>query len=167
MTYIRYTATTKPSSPVSAFSLAYLRSLVRITNIRVVNISGGELEGQWAVAQGLLATPMTDPFIANVVCTEPENWAWRLSLALPKTDKSPAERAEKLCELYTADVRNVLIATTIPKSRAHCEAAQKYEAVVCPTRELADKLAGAIGREPIVIPCPVVDHMALRAQILT
>ncbi len=165
MSYIRYYAQTHGSGTAVA-ALAYLRSIIRIADVRLVTMSG-VLEGAWDAMSNLLVTPLEAPLVANVVCTEPEAWAHRLSIPMPATEHSPAGKAEKVIELYTAGVRNILIATSIPRSKAHCDAAAKYEAVIVPTAELGHKLAGAIGREPIVIPVPVTNHAAVRAAIIT
>lgn len=178
MPYIRFYATTNEGSTTAVAALAYLRSIVRIAPVRLVTFSGS-LDGAWGSMTELLLTPMIEPMVANIVCTEPENWAHRLTVPMPKRDPfasfmkqepgaaPPAEKATRVVELYTANTRNVLIATSIPKSKAHCEAAAKYESIVVPTPELAEKITGAIGRPPLLIPVPVTEHRALRGAIVT
>lgn len=180
--HLRYIATTADSLAGRA-ALGYLRAIVRIAPVRLVNLSGG-LDVHWEPMGNLLVTPMDTPMIANIVCTDPERWAYRLSIPMPKQDpfadarrgardNAPlqastterAARAERLVELHTANTRNVLIATSVPPSKVHCAAAARYEAVIVPWPDLADKFEGAIGRRPLVIPYPVVEHGALRAAI--
>lgn len=178
MSYIRYYAATHGVSSIPA--LAYLRSILRIADVRLITISG-VLEGAWDAMSGLLVTPLEGPMIANVVCTDPDAWVRQLSIPMPqenpivevmRTSEVPevapgVERARGTIELYTAGTRNILIATSVPKSQLQCKAAAKYEAVIVPTPELGDKIAGAVGREPLVITVPVTDHMAMRAAIVT
>lgn len=177
--YIRYYAATNEGSTALA-ALAYLRSVVRIAPVRLVTFSGS-LDGPWDAMSNLLTTPMINPMIANIVCTEPEYWAHRLSVPMPKQDAfadglemtrsirkaAKIERETRVIELHTANTRNVLIATSIPKSKDHCVAAAKYEAIIVPTPELADKMFGATGKQPLVIPWPVTEHRALRGAIVT
>jgi hypothetical protein len=162
VTYIRFFADT--AGVVGGAALCYLRSIVRIAPVRLVSMSA-HFDVGWDSVIGLLTTPMTGEMIANVVCTEPDHWSNRLSLPMPKTKSSPAGIAERDVELYTNGTRNVLIATGIPRSKGQCEAAAKYERIAVPTFELADKMFGATGKQPVVVAYPVVDHAALRVMI--
>lgn len=186
MHHLRFMATTA-ESPAGRAALAYLRAVIRIAPVRLVNLSGA-LDARWEPMENLIFTPMDTPMLASIVCTDPERWAYRLSIPMPKKDPFAAalargsadgkaivvptvdlqaEKAERLVELYTAGTRNVLIATSVPPSKVHCTAAARYEAVIVPSEDLADKFEGAIGRRPLVIPYPVVEHGALRAAIIS
>ncbi len=161
--YIRFFVST--DGTINAAALSYLRSLLRIAPVRLVLMSG-ELEGPWIAMGRLLATPMDEPMIANVVCTHPPLWTRALSVAMPKTATATAERVTRTIELYTAGVRNVLLCVEPPSSKAERDAALKYEAIIVPSLELARYLYEETGQMPTVVHAPPVrDHVTLRSMI--
>jgi hypothetical protein len=162
--YIRFFVST--DGVLSVAALSYLRSILRIAPVRLVLMSG-ELEGPWISLARLLATPMDEPMIANVVCTHPQLWTRALSVPMPKTETAAAGRATGTIELHTAGVHNVLLCAEAPTSKAERDAAAKYEAIVVPSLELAKTLYEETGRMPVVVHAPPVrDHVTLRSAIL-
>lgn len=173
MGYVRFFAETA-GSRLSSIALEYMRSLIRIAPVRLVTVTGS-LEGHWAMYERLLTTDMTRDMLANVVCTSPEHWYRRLSIPMPKTNplaqvlatgsEPPAqdlEKAQGAMELYTAGVRNVLIAVDPPRSNDQLLAAIKYEVKITP--DLA-RVAGK-GLHPIMVPVPVTSHAAFRNLVV-
>lgn len=134
--YIRYWATTTASSQVSSIALAYLRSLIRIAPVRVIDparMGPAVVEGEWARYANLFDTPMVGSMI-NVVCTQPSRWTWMQKISAPKTDDPACKEFEEIygrAELYTEGVRNVLIVATRPATPDQVEAANRYESVIC------------------------------------
>lgn len=161
--YVRFFVSTE--GMLGPVALSYLRSILRIAPVRLVCMSG-ELEGPWTAMHKLLMTPMDEPMIANVVCTHPMIWSRSLTVPMPKTATSPAERASRTVELYTDGVRNVLFAAAPPTSKAQREAAAKYEAIVVPSEALAKLFHDAIGKTPtVIVSPPVLDHAGVKAAI--
>ncbi len=169
--YIRFFATTDEQSPVSQLALEYLRSLVRIAPVRVIDparMGPAIHDGAWARYDALFHTPMFGQMV-NVVCTAPSRWTWLHTIRAPKTDdpKAELETISDRLELYTADVRNVLICATrsgwtFPLSAAELETAKKYQAVITPIESEFIRHIGEIVR----IPVPVKDHAAFRDAVL-
>lgn len=172
--FVRYFATTDTSAP-GALALGYLRSIIRIAPVRLVTVSSF-LEGQWAGLQGLLSTPMIGP-MTNVVCADPFHWVRTLNVPMPEKDgmraalasgtvgegRTKSERAT--FELYTHGVRNVLLATALPRNDLEIDTALRYEVVVVPTRELLTQWEARVGRQPALVRVPVMDHAVLRAAV--
>lgn len=173
--YLRFFADTS-GSRTGQVALEYARSLVRMAPVRLVSVSGA-LEGGWRALDRLLVTPMAGQMIANVVCTEPELWVRRLKVPMPKHDPLAAtlatgelpgvepgvEVAERVMELYTEGVRNVLIAVAPAKNKDQAATAARYEMVIAPTTRttiVADPRVTAVH-----VPVPVIDHAALRALV--
>lgn len=169
--FIRYFATTDEQSPVSAVALAYLRSLVRIAPVRVIDpgrMIMGLPDGEWGKFAGLFATPMVGPYV-NVVCTEPSRWTWMQHIDAPKEDKLDAEleHFEKRLELYTQGVRNVLLVAQPPTNEAEVRAANRYECVLVATPEIQlDWGYHANGSGIVYVPVPVKEHRLVRIAVL-
>lgn len=175
--YIRYFATTDPQSPVSKVALEYLKSLIRIAPVRVIDparMMPGIPDGEWARYAGLFATPMIGPMI-NVVCTEPSRWTWMHKIAAPKENKagSKTEEISGRLELYTAGVRNVLFThgrentpeLAVPSEGPLYETARKYEAVVL-DQDYAYTASIPVLKSIHCVPVPVKDHAAIRTAVL-
>lgn len=133
--YIRFWATTDESSSVSPIAIEYLRSLIRIASVRVIDpgrMGPAAIDGPWARYGQLFHAPMAGTMI-NVVCTEPSRWTWVQRIQAPKTNDPNAELEEisGRAELYTAGVRNVLIVTKQPTNEAQIRTANLYESVIC------------------------------------
>jgi hypothetical protein len=178
--FIRFFAETGATG-VGPIALEYMRSLIRIAPVRLITVTG-ELAPAWRIFERSLATPMTGPMLANVVCTDPEHWCRRFKLRMP--DKDPLEEllsgrdresaagvtttrsevASGTVELYTDGVTNVLIATSIYRTDDQRTTCNRYEVVVTPKRDIADVLRTET-RLPFVMPTPITDHLAMRAAL--
>lgn len=169
-TYLRYFATTDDTE-LGRMGLEYLKSMLRVGPVRVLSMSGG-MFGPWAPYAQLLGTPVSYPFV-NVVCAEPARWTWRQVVA---TDKDPVDGR---VELYTAGVRNVLLAGPGDPPgvlTAQAATAMRFEALVVPTTRLLLKW-GEVGKSlglldgtsvlfsPTLIPVPP-DHDLMRAALM-
>lgn len=174
--FIRYFAT-MDESPTGTAALAYLRSLVRIAPVRLVDprgpMFGQELPRAWRAFAGCLMTPMDGPFI-NVVCTEPQHWAWTRVIDAPKKNEPGAE-IEKITgsfELYTASaIRNVMIIpdpSWLPRGGLWLETTDKYERLVIGWHNddrQPDCLDAMRGPRVWSVPYPVTNHAMLHDAI--
>jgi hypothetical protein len=163
---IRYfVATTGDTGRVA---LQYLKSLLRISHVRLVGLPMLDLQGPWAACAPLAMTPMTQPFV-NVVCCPPALWSQDRSVEMPNLDQHgnvvSHETARGASELYTHGVRNVLLATTNPPAPGPAlESARRYEALIVPTLALGTEWQ-RVQCHPRVIPVPVLDQAAMRAAL--
>jgi hypothetical protein len=165
--FIRYFATID-DSPTGIAALAYLRSLLRIAPVRLIDprgpMWGAATPRAWDPFVSCLTTPMDGRFI-NVVCTDPSQWAWTRVIDAPKKNEPGAE-IEKITgtfELYTASaIRNVLIMPdlmTLPSNGHWLETADKYERLVTGTgMEMS-------GPRLWHVPYPVTLHAKLREAV--
>ena len=181
---------TADDSAIGILALAYLPALIRIAPVRLVDprVPIFALRGAWERYSRCLMTPMQGSFV-NVVCTEPERWAWTQRIAAPVKPRDGREVAtleavdndgevieesveteviEEQVELYTAIgertkcLRNVLIAH--PPTESLYEAGlhpviAKYEAVVVPVA------TAAFVAPTYLFPPPVADHARFRTII--
>lgn len=175
--FIRYLAATD-SSPIGMLALGYLSGLLRIAPVRVGSMTGG-VSGRWEHYARLLATPMGEDFV-NVVCCAPERWVWDQRVTMPKRtpDGTPDPAGEVTSarqELYTAGVRNVLIASSLVsvdgRIGVRVVSALRYEAIVAADEASRDfwscmQRANAIPLDLHLIPLPVTDHAALRSVVM-
>ncbi len=165
--YLRYFCEVS-DSPAGTVALAYLRSLVRIAPVRVIDPRGhqlvGALPGGWNRFTSCLMTPMAGTFI-NIVCTAPDRWTWLQKVSAPKKNERGSETVTITgrCELYTSGARNVLISDAAFESLSEEEraTAAKYDALITPLGDLALWLPATT-----VIPIPVKDHAAMSAVVL-
>ncbi len=183
-TFIRYMAATD-ESPVGIIALEYLKALLRLAPVRLVSMSGTGISARWERYAVLLGTPMR-PTMVSVVCCDPARWTWKQHIDIPVL--SPAghvivrgadrvtERISRRYELYTEGCRNVLLAASPLSDYHQVLTAQRYEALVVPTTELAelwrhpDNLFDPKVEpyfQPTVITVPVTDHDALRRAVLS
>jgi hypothetical protein len=167
---IRYFATTDDSD-TGRVALAYLKSLLRLGPVRLVSVSGS-LGVRWEAFTPLMGTMLAYPYV-SVVCCVPGRWTWLHRVAMPCLDKHgqviAMDHAAERLELYTAGMRNVLLAACPPPSDPQVlqdtlATALRYQAFVVPTQEVADQWAG-LDCHPRVI--SVMDHVALRDAIHT
>jgi hypothetical protein len=178
MTYIRYFATTD-DSPTGKLALEYMKGMLRLGPVRVLSVTGG-VQGGWVPYAQLLSTPMSCPFV-NVVCCHSERWAWKQVIPTMDLAGAPLDTIEGRLELYTAGVRNVLLAGPDDPPHILSPAAVtslRYEAIVVPSTRLQVHWAAMLGVgsevlaggkdafAPAVIPVPVADHDAFRAAVL-
>jgi hypothetical protein len=123
---------------------------------------------------GLLATPTGD--YVNIVCADPARWTWLQTIPtcqrapLPSEDPSGIGGGEPVTgriELYTAGVRNVLIAPAVARGRDQIDAAKKYDIVIVsdPTHA-AWWLTYGDGVVPHVMPENLIDQPELRSLVL-
>ncbi len=101
------------------------------------------LAGPWQHYGRLTGTPMTGTMI-NVVATDPSKWtwlqrtpmverdAWADAVSQPTFGAGKIEVASGRLELWTAGVRNILLALTPPRSSAELAAAVKYDEIIVP-----------------------------------
>jgi hypothetical protein len=140
--WIRYFACTD-DSPVGRVALSYLKALCRVARVRLCPLEV-PIGPRWEPYAKLALTPMHGPYV-NVVCAARSQWTWTQVVTMPKTENSPAGTAIDTIELYTAGVRNVLIAPSEPPEgdlwEAHRLSAMKYEAVIVPPVTLGRWLA--------------------------
>lgn len=160
--FIRYLADTSALPPAGQ-ALEYLQSLLRIAPVRLCSMSAG-LSGKWVHYSALLATPMVGPFV-NVVCCDPARWKWEQQLAVPQRNGKP-ETIRGTVELYTANVRNVLIVCHLPQDQEQIATARRYEQLIVPSEmfRMGWEYNGA--PSAIVIPTPVTDLDAFRAAVI-
>lgn len=163
---VRYFAGTTGDGGNVAFQ--YLLSMLRAFPVRLLPFPPATLEGAWRACAPLLMTPLMLPYV-NVVCCPATYWVREQHVAMPVIDQHGnvvrTEQAVGIVELYTTDVRNILMATTPPPPVGLARSsALRYEAIVVPTLELGAEWQRA-GAHPIVIPAPVVDHQALHNVI--
>jgi hypothetical protein len=181
-TFIRYYAATNDTA-TGRVALEYLKSLVRVAPVRVLSTTGG-LSGAWAGFHAVLATPVSYPLV-NVVCSTPNRWTWTQRVDAMRTqrvDAMPqsvgasahitsvtvppkAERIEGRLELYTKDIRNVLLAADEPADMDQLATALKYETIVVPSEALLEAWQRA-RRGAVLVPIPVTGHDVLRSAVL-
>lgn len=174
-TYLRYFATTDDST-TGKLALEYLKAMLRLGPVRVIpRPGGGALTGCWAPYAQLLSTPISYPFV-NVVCCPSEHWTWTQSI---RTEK---DTIEGRLELYTAGMRNVLLADWDNPPDILTPAAVtalRYESIVVPSTRLQVHWSAmlGVGSELLtarsvfttaVVPVPVSgpDHDTFRAAVL-
>lgn len=163
---IRYFAQTD-DSPNGAVALEYLKSLLRIGQVRL--ISRGALDGRWKPYAPLFTTPMADGFV-NAVCCPVSMWSWIHRVPAPRVQDGQivADTVVGRCELYTQGVRNVLLAFARPDPICHEAAlatALRYQAIVTPDSDGVEAWARMDGRA-VHIPVPVTDHALLQSVIV-
>lgn len=194
--FIRYFAQTDDSD-IGKAALEYLKSMIRISPVRIASLSGG-LSGAWHRYQNLLLTPMSGTYV-NAVCTHPDRWVWTSSVpmtnaatgddglpAAPRYVKRPAgeppgldielpdpqpttEVAERVEELYTPKVRNVLFMPVAPTNKQQLLAAKKYQDVIAPSLSIAEVVAARWPDQSFaggIVPVPVRDHARVREAIV-
>jgi hypothetical protein len=146
--YIRLWAPTDGSA-AAADALAYARAMLRFAPVRLISLTG-RLDGPgWGTMATLLTTPMRGDMI-NVVCGPPEYWVKSLTVAMPERDvmheslaagetrpvKTKSEVMER--ELWTSlAARNVLIATGLPQTDRQAVTANRYDAIITPSADVA------------------------------
>jgi len=166
--YIRLFASTD-ESPVGLLAVEYVKALLRIAPVRLCSMSG-ELAGRWSSYAPLLITPMIGMMV-NVVCCNSTRWTWQHRMPVPRSNgvplapDAPAEIITGRVELYTAGVRNTLIACSWPTDEHEVAAGLRYDGVVVPTAELYDQWAVA-GADPRYIPVPVTDQATLHGVVM-
>lgn len=126
---IRFFACTDDSASGDVARLV-LPALLGVAAVRVCSLTG-EYSGRWSRWAELGITPMSDRYV-NLVCAPPERWEWAVHVPATSTDGSEAAKLE----LWTAGVRNVLLAPGPPPDRKGfpqrlVESAKKYDAFVC------------------------------------
>lgn len=189
--FIRLFATTAPESPVCGVALHYLRSLIRLAPVRVIDpgrMIPGVPDGPWARHASLFHTSMEGDYV-NVVCTEPSRWTWVQKMAVPKAcavvahNSRACERGTKGCsvrhkaeeidlvegrlELWTAGVRNVLlIGAQSPTDPAEYATALKYDAIITDSKRVMNEWPGGVGIYPVLVPVPVQDHEVIRSAVM-
>jgi len=168
--FIRYMAATD-SSPIGMLALGYLSGLLRIAPVRVGSMTGG-LSGRWEHYAQLLATPMTEDYV-NVVCCQPERWAWEQRVTMPTrcpdgTVDPAGEIGSRRVELYTEGKHNVLLTDWMPHGALQLAAGLRYEQIVVANAPSLDywSAARANGITPWLIPLPVTDHEVLRSVVM-
>lgn len=180
--FIRYFAQTDESELGKA-ALEYGKSMLRIAPLRIVSLSGG-LIGAWRRYDNLLLTPMAGTYV-NAVCTSPDRWVWTSSVpmtdsgvdepwspwdARPDWNPVPAktEVVERVEELYTPSVRNVLFMASMPTSDQQRAAAMKYEVIISSLR-VAQFMVSRWPQnrfEAGIVSTPVSDHTRIRRAIV-
>ncbi len=160
--FLRYMADTTDTT-AGELALEYLRGLLRICPVRVASMTAG-LAGRWEHYAALLTTPMHGAYI-NVVCCAPASWSWEQVVSMPQRNGKP-ETARHRIDLYTAGVRNVLIAGRAPTEPAQIATARQYECLIVPSEiaRMGWEMNGA--PDANVIPIPVTDHDAFRALVM-
>lgn len=166
--FIRYLAATDERA-TGRLALEYLKAFLRLRlSVRVGSVTGG-LIGAWEHYSQLLATPMDGPFV-NVVCCDPNRWIWSQRVPMPtkKADGTlvfDGDVAEGVQELRTDGVRNVLIVNQGATDSTPFGSAERYDAIICPTADLA--LCWEPLRPPVLhIPVPVVPPHLATLQIV-
>lgn len=165
--YIRLYAATD-DTPAGRVALEYTKALVRIAPVRVLGV--GEMPtflGPWRGLEHLMLTPTHGTYV-NVVATLPERWTWKMSIRAPRADGSTEIISDQV-ELWTASVRNVLLAMHTPMGKHQIATAAKYDAIVVPRRDLATWVAERLARSCHVIETPVDPdrgYQTLRSAIL-
>lgn len=167
---IRYLAATD-DSPAGILALAYLKGLLRIAPVRVGTMSGG-LSGAWAHYSQLTITAMYEDFV-NVVCCASRMWTWVQNVRMTERrgdgTYGPGEKVSRRIELYTANVRNVLLTNERPLDSDHLSSALRYDAVVVPGAEEHVHWSHMRHNRPnstVMVTVPVTDLAALRAAIM-
>lgn len=158
--WIRYLASID-DTPYGCLALAYMKGLLRHAPVRLLPQTAPPSVA-WApyVAHLLSRLPTGDAYI-NVVCTPAERWTWLHTVSAP-TRNGTSEVIRGRLELYTAGVRNVLIAIVPPREPHQIDTAKKYDAVITP-----DDVGGwqEIGVTPHVLPAQtLVDEAAPSAD---
>lgn len=134
-------------------ALHLVKALLRIAPVRV--LGAGAVPGffsTWRGFESLMTTPVELPYV-NVVACAPERWTWKHKFAMPNKDGT-TETAEDRVELWTANVRNVLLAAESPRDDYQIATAKKYDVVLVPRADLATWWA-AHGVKPRVIELPI------------
>jgi hypothetical protein len=168
---IRYFASTD-ESPVGVMALRYLQALMKLAPVRLCSMTGA-LTGKWPGYGALLFTDPGPRMLANVVCCDPSRWTWMIRVAAPPRNfvgpssdpaavETPAEILTGRQELYTAGVRNVLIAGAHPRNAAEIETALRYDELIVPTLELHERWLGA-GGDPRLVRYPLDEEFLLFA----
>lgn len=161
--FIRYFAATG-DTPAAAFAFEYIKALMRMgPRVRLCSMSGW-MVGPWEYLSTLTMTEMRGTMI-NVVCCEPDHWTWNVPIPKRGADEIDTEDQAARCELYTAGVRNVLIATAKTAKAHEIATALKYEVLIVPDEELADFWRAA-GGNPLVVPRPADDYLELRRVVM-
>lgn len=172
ISWIRYFACTDDSRTGKA-ALQYLAGLVRVAPVRLIPTSEAPSMAWRPYYERLLVTPMAGAFV-NVVCTQPERWAWTTRIQTPARNASTGSDAAKVepgevvlgeLELYTAGVRNVLLPQRYPSTPNEFETASKYDAVVTQDEFVAAEWRHN-GIATTVIPFDNIDHARFRALVL-
>lgn len=150
-TSIRYFAATD-ASPLGELAWAFMRRMIRILPVRVASMTGG-MAGRWIGYESLAMTIVPPGAFINVVCCDPSRWTWTTRIEAPTQQQSAAEIAaggafgaeaiNSRAELWTAGVRNVLIAGSAPRSTPEVDTAKKYDCIVAPSIDVAAQLARA------------------------
>ncbi len=128
--WIRYFATTD-DSPAGRVALTFLKAMVRIWHVRAVGLSAEASESWMPWLRRLGATAAVGHDFVTVVCAPPERWTWVHTVhARRRKETDPPEVIQGRLELYTAGVRNVLIAPFPPTNAHESETARKYDVIL-------------------------------------
>jgi len=157
---IRYWAATD-DSPVGRLALEFLRTMLKITQVRVLSLSCG-MHGRWENYSSLLMTHISNPYV-NVACCDPAMWSRTHSIKAP-LKIGGFEIITGTTALYTSGVRNVLITGDRPSDPVQLETALGYEVIVTPAVTMRAWLGAAwnSGRRPSTV-IAVDDTEALHA----
>ena len=128
--FIRYFADTTDGAH-GQFARSYIRTLIKIAPTRIVTTTPGVFPPKWFPWSPLFNSPAApdDAFI-NVVCCHPTRWAWNQNIGTQFRDGKPSETVNHRIDLYTANVRNVLIHCAGPRDQDQTATAARYEALV-------------------------------------
>ena len=164
--FIRLVADTD-DSPLGNVALEYAKSLLRIAPLRVLGAGAvPSFMGAWARYARLMTTPTNGAYV-NVVATSASRWSWNMVVKAPRADQTIETISQRL-ELWTAGVRNVLLALEMPKDEHQLQSALKYDAIVVPRRDLSIYWSHK-GRTVSVIETPVDPtrgHQTLRCAVV-
>ena len=129
--WIRYFACTD-DSPLGRIALLYLKALCKVAEVRLVPLEVPVAQRWQPYVFGIPRFALDGPYV-NVVCAPRSRWAWPQTVVSPASESRPSEVHRGTIELYTAGVRNVLIAPVMPPTELiTVETAMKYEAVIVP-----------------------------------
>lgn len=147
-TFIRFFCETDGRSPTSELGWNFMRRMIRIRQVLVASLTSPQMGGRWVGYESLRITPQVGSFV-NVVCAQPERWTWLAKVPAPTTDitahelaagdDATVEMVSARMELWTAKVRNVLIAQEAPHTQPEIETAKKYDAVIVTNYSLFER----------------------------
>lgn len=151
-TFIRFFCETTGYPGPSELAWSFMRRLIRFRPVLVASLTGFQMGGRWVGYETLRTTPQLGSFV-NVVCAAPERWTWLSRVAAPTTqltpsqlaagDESTTEMITARQELWTAGVRNVLIAPAAPRTQPEIETARKYDMIIVPDLTIGSGFAHA------------------------
>jgi len=156
--FIRYFADTTDGAH-GQLSRSYLRTLIKIAPTRVITTTPGVFTAKWSPWSELFSTPVASDDFVNVVSCHPTRWAWSQNIVTQFRDDQPLETVNHRIELYTANVRNVLIHCAGPREQDQTAIAGRYEAMVVHDDACAMLWEMAGVRRPHVIGSDAVDDM--------